>query len=311
MPPHEFIREHTTKQPFFCYVPFTAPHKPLQVPETYLARYAGLEDKPADGKPSKLQTLAAMITCMDDGIGRILHALEQTGTRQNTLIWFISDNGGVKRFPGVNHPLRKGKLTVYEGGVRVPGVVFWPGVIEGGRKVTEPVSNIDILPTLLHVARVGKMPRNPIDGIDILDVLTGRGEKLPPRDLYCFNGQAGIEKEQAAIISADSWKLVVIGPDIRRPEGFHTARHHVELFHLVSDPNEERDLSAGHPDRVAELGRRLITFRSSEPADAMRPKNKRPRGWKASAELGEPTTVRSRRDRPGGIDVPILSSRTR
>jgi arylsulfatase B len=276
----DFIRQQAKDQPFFCYVPFTAPHTPLQVPEAYLARYACLDKKLDDGKPSELQKLAAMITCMDDGIGRILHALEQTGISQNTLIWFISDNGGVKMFDGVNRPLRGGKLTVYEGGVRVPSVVFWPGVIEGGRKMTEPASKIDVFPTLIQVSRAGTKSVDRLDGIGILDVLTGRISRLPPRDLFCFHGLAGLEREHAAIISADGWKLVVVGPDIRRRNGFRTAKHRVELFHLANDPNEERDLSADHPDRVAELGRKLVAFRASEPAEPMRPENKAPHGWK-------------------------------
>lgn len=276
-----FIRAHTSDQPLFCYVPFTAPHEPLQVPDAYLARYTALDDDPDDGKPSDLQILAAMITCMDDGIGRMLEALEQTGAARNTLVWFLSDNGGVTRFPGVNRPLREGKLTVYEGGVRVPSIIYWPGMIEGGRKVDTPIINTDILPTLLGVARCVERPRKPIDGVDVLDVLTGRGRKLPPRDLFFFHAMGGPEREQAAIISADDWKLVVIGPDIRRPEGFRTDHHRVELFHLARDPNEQHDLSADHPDRVTGLGHRLIAFRNSEPADAMPTKNRPPHGWTA------------------------------
>lgn len=275
-----FIRGRAAEGPFFCYVPFTAPHEPLQAPEAYLARYARFDDNPADGRPSELQTLAAMITCMDDGIGRIMKALDETGVAGNTIVWFISDNGGLKRFAEANRPLRDGKLTVYEGGVRVPGAVWWPGVIEGGRKVAEPIMNLDILPTLLRAAHLDARSDRPIDGVDVLDVLTGRAKSLPPRDMYFFTGQSGLEREQIAIISADGWKLVVSGPDVRRPEGFQTPRHRVELFQLSEDPGEEKDLSAAQAGRVAELGRKLVAFRASEPAASMPPRNEPPRGFR-------------------------------
>jgi arylsulfatase A-like enzyme len=269
-----FIRQRAAQAPFFCYVPFTSPHDPLQAPPSYVARYANLDDRPGDGRPSDLQVLAAMITCMDDGIGRIMKAIDEAGIANNTLVWFISDNGGLRRFAPANRPLRDGKLTVYEGGVRVPSAAWWPGVIEGGRHVSEPVMNLDILPTLLRAAgRTTPLP-GPVDGHDVLDLLAGRSAALPVRDLYFFTGQSGLEQEQIAITSADGWKLVVLGPDIRRPEGFRTPQHTVQLFHLTEDPSESRDLAASHPDRVAELGRRLIAFRNSEPAGAVEPAEK-------------------------------------
>ncbi|MBN1489290.1 MAG: sulfatase-like hydrolase/transferase [Phycisphaerae bacterium] len=296
----DFIRKHAKEGPFFCYVPYTAPHDPLQAPDEYVARYAHLDDDPADGKPSDFQTLAAMITCMDDGIGKLLETVETAGIRDNTLVWFFSDNGGVRRFGDVNTPLREGKLTVYEGGVRVPAVVWWPGVIDGGRTIRAPMVNCDVAPTLLRAAGGKPATDKPLDGIDALDVLTGRADALPPRDLFMFNGQSGAEREQAAIIAADGWKLVVIGPDIRGPKGFETRRHVVELFHLADDPFEKHDLAAEHPQRVAELGRRLIAFRASEPADSMAPENRPPAGFKPPAQwrnapIGQPAPAGPKR----------------
>lgn len=272
-----FIRQHAASGPFLCYVPFTAPHTPLQAPERYLVQYAHLDDDPADGRPSDLQALAAMIACMDDGIGTILDALDSAGVLGNTLIWFISDNGGVRHIPGVNDPLREGKLTVYEGGVRVPSVVWWPGMVEGGRKIAEPILNIDVVPTLMRAARVGKSGGAELDGRDVLDALTGRKASLP-RDLYMFAGQSGLEKEQIAVISGDGWKLVVTGPDIRRPQGIRGPDRRVELFHLAEDPLETADVSDQEPNRVKELGDKLIVFRGSESGDSLPPMNMAPRG---------------------------------
>lgn len=292
-----FVRRHAAgakagRAPFFCYVAFTSPHEPLQVPRQYLEPYASLDDTPGDGKPSAKQKSAAMTACMDDGIGRILKAVEETGVARETLVWFLSDNGGLRSVANSNDPLREGKLTVYEGGVRVPSVVWWPGVIEGGRKADTPISFVDVVPTVLHLAGSRSPSPDPpvlpasagasgsgaaLDGRDVSDLLTGApGAEPPARDLYHFHGQAGIEREQIAVMSADGWKLVVIGPDVRRPGGWQTDRHRVELFHLAQDPHETTDLAAKEPKHVAELGAKLVAFRRSEPEQFMRPVNRKP-----------------------------------
>jgi arylsulfatase A-like enzyme len=217
---------------------------------------------------------------MDDNVGKILKTLEEAGIADRTLIWFTSDNGGVQRFPGNNGPLREGKLTVYEGGVRVPAAVWWPGVIEGGRKVQARLMNVDVLPTLCRAAGADADGPAPLDGVDAFDVLTGTKASLPARDLYFFTGQSGPEKEQLAVINADEWKLVIIGPDIRRAGGYATPAHRVELFRLKDDPGEKTDLAAKRPDLVEQLGRKLVAFRKTEPDGALAPPNRPPRDFK-------------------------------
>lgn len=277
----EFIVRRGKDAPFFCYVPFSAPHDPFQAPDDYLKRYTHLDDTPDDGKPSDKQTLAAMVTCMDDGIGRILAALEQAGAMDNTIVWFFSDNGGIgPRIPGNNKPLRAGKLTVYEGGVRVPSVAWWPGVIEGGRKVDAPVVNVDVMPTLLALAGGKTEGGKPLDGVDVSDILLGKVAKAPERDLYFFNGQTGLETEQIAVTSPDGWKLIVQGPDVRRDGGYRTADHKVELFNVLEDPSEKNDCAADKPELVAALGEKIIAFRKSEPKESLPPINRPPRDFK-------------------------------
>lgn len=271
-----FIRRHAGDGPFFCYVPFTAPHDPLQAPDAYLAAYAS-STAPAGIDAAARRRLAAMVTCMDDGIGRILATLRETGIQGETLMWFMSDNGGVTRHR-LNGPLREGKLTVYEGGVRVPSALWWPGHIEGGRKIATPIINLDIMPTLLRLA--GAAVPDGIDGIDVSDVLTRRADTLPPRDLYFFNGQGGLAREQLAIRTADGWKLVIVGPDIRRPEGYRTQRHRVELFRIDLDPNETRNAADRHPEIVEQLAGRLIAFRNTEPAGVRPTPNQPPEGFR-------------------------------
>jgi arylsulfatase B len=271
-----YVRRHAKDGPFLCYVAFTAPHEPLQAPKAYLDRYAALDDDPNDGKPSEKQALAAMIACMDDGIGRILKSIDDAGISKDTLVWFVSDNGGIRSIPGNNTPLRAGKLTVYEGGVRVPAAAWWPGVIEGGRKISTPIVNVDILPTVLRVTGAPTAaPVGPLDGQDVFGALAGTDQGDAGRDLYFFTGQAGLEDEQLAVTTGDGWKLVVAGPDVRRA-GWQTPQHRVELFHLAEDPLEKTDLAAREPDRVTALGRKLVAFRKSEPATSLPPLNRKP-----------------------------------
>jgi arylsulfatase B len=281
-----FVSRRAKEGPFFCYVAFTAPHEPLQAPEKHLAKYAKLDDEPGDGRPSRKQTVAAMTACMDEGIGRVLKAVEDAGVSRQTLVWFMSDNGGIASIAGSNTPLRAAKLTVYEGGVRVPAAVWWPGVIEGGRKVATPVINVDVMPTLLAASGVKQAEAaKAMDGQNVLDVLAGNpaAQALRSRDLYFFDGQSGPETEQLAVISGEGWKLVISGPDVRREGAYATPRHRVELFHLAEDPLEKSDLAAKEPDRVTALARKLVEFRDSEPAESMPPVNRKPRGFEPPA----------------------------
>jgi arylsulfatase A-like enzyme len=227
---------------------------------------------------------------MDDGIGRILKSIEESGVAKETLIWFMSDNGGVRAPAGLNAPLRDGKLTVYEGGVRVPSVAWWPGVIEGGRKIATPIMFLDVMPTVLRMC--GAEPGKDVDGRDVFDVLSGKAAPAPDelkRDLFFFHAQGAPQKEHLAIASAEGWKLVVIGPDVRGEKGYQSDQHTVELFHLAEDPLEKVDLAVKEPKRVKELAARLIEFRKSEPAGAMKPVNRKP------ADFVAPPQWRNRR----------------
>ena len=281
-----FVARGAKAGPFFCYVAFTAPHDPFAAPPEYVARYANLDDTPGDGKPSDKQLLAAMIACMDDGIGRILKAVEDAGAARDTLVVFTSDNGGIGRIPQNNAPLRGAKLTVYEGGVRVPAAAWWPGVIEGGRKVETPLVNVDLMPTLLRACGAAPAaPAGPLDGRDVFDVLTGKsaGDELKSRDLYSFNGQSGLQSEQLAVTTGDGWKLIVIGPDLRRSDGALTPDHRAQLFRLADDPYEKTDLASKEPERVTRLARMLFEFRKSEPATSLPPINRKPPNFQPPA----------------------------
>jgi arylsulfatase A-like enzyme len=290
----DFIARSAGKGPFFCCVPFTAPHDPLQAPKKYLDKFAHLDGKPNDGKPGEKQRLAALIASMDDAIGKILAQLEESAVADNTIVWFCSDNGGIGGVRGNNAPLNGSKLTVYEGGVRVPAAVRWPGKIEGGRRIETPILNIDVMPTLLSLVRAEPAQNSathdgrPIEGRDMSAyLLEGAPSQPPSRDLFFYHGQEGSDHEYLAVTTPQGWKLLIVGPDVR-DGGYDDARHQVELYNVFRDPSETRNVADQKPKLVESLAAKLIAFRKSEPEGAMeltpRPKQfKPPANWRNAA----------------------------
>lgn len=237
------------ERPFFLYVPYGAPHPPLQEPEEWVRPYDDTIDVPSR------RLYAAAVTHMDAAIGELLDALERTGQRHNTLVVFFSDNGAIPNWPeqpnnyegrfgpypvlGDNGPLRGWIGDLYDGCVRTPALVHWPGVLEP-RVVDEVTSVLDWHPTLTRLAGGSVEEAWQLEGRDIWPLLSGTGN-VPGPVLYwkSYNGQ------RAAVRKGD-WKLIV-----DRRDGSS------ELFHMRDDPGEQRNLAAKHPDRVATLSRLL------------------------------------------------------
>ena len=254
-----FITGHAgDDSPYFVYVPFMAPHAPMQAPQERI------DAQPAFASKDK-RILSAMIGELDDIVGKLMNAIDASGEAENTLVIFMSDNGGVGNIPGNNKPLKGSKLTAWEGGIRVPAAAWWPGHIEGGRTIDTPLINLDWLPTLL--AAGGRPIDDDVDGKNALPLLIGEAESLPPRDLYYYHGQNGPDAEWLAMRSADGWKLVIHGPDVRT-DGWESARHDVALFKIDDDPNEQNRIESSHPDIVRALGEKLLKFRQLQPEDA-------------------------------------------
>ena len=216
-------------QPFLVYLAFNAVHAPLQAPADEIAKFhTGNTDR---------DTLLAMGKRMDDAIGKVIATLKAEGVWENTLLFFISDNGGPLAQSAVNTPLRGGKHQDYEGGIRVPFLVCWPGKLQPGESQAV-VSSLDFLPTALAAAGVAQVDAKPFDGKNILPLLQGvRGETTPePRNLFWSSGS---EEGWWAVRSGD-WKLV--GEKAR-----------VSLFDLNKDVSEKNDLAKQMPEKVAEL----------------------------------------------------------
>jgi arylsulfatase A-like enzyme len=249
------IREKQPDQPLFLYLPFNAVHAPYQVPDRYLAPY--------DKLTGTRRTYAGMIAAMDEAVGQVVTALEEKGLKQNTLIIFSSDNGGPS--PGrvtTNGPLRAGKGTIYEGGIRVCAFASWPGRISAGT-IREPIHAVDWYPTLVKLAG-GKLGQTlPLDGLDIWPVLT-QGAKSPHDALLLCGGRPA----QAALRRGD-WKLLSNASEVDAEESGSQAAgkkprgeagritHGVELYNLADDIGETNNLADSRPEKVKELRAKL------------------------------------------------------
>jgi arylsulfatase A-like enzyme len=219
-----FIDRHAD-QPFFLYLPYNAVHTPLEATDEGLARVAGIADQDR-------RTYAAMTVAMDDGVGAVLARLEERGLEDNTIVFFLSDNGGVSKHAR-NAPLRGGKATYWEGGIRVPFCVRWPAGLPEGKVYREPVISLDIVPTVV-AATGAKLPADrPIDGVDLLPFLTGATDSAPHETLYwrMFDRRAA---------RRGNWKLVNMGAGD-------------ELYDLASDLSESRNLASEKPEVLRQL----------------------------------------------------------
>jgi arylsulfatase A-like enzyme len=248
------VEQHDPARPLFLYVPFNAPHTPLQALDEHLKLY----DHIADPKRRKY---AAMVHCVDEQIGRIVAATEKRGMTEDTLFIFSSDNGGPIQLGATNGKLRAGKGTLYEGGVRVTALANWPAQIQPGTVVNAPLHIVDWYPTLLNLARASSDQPLPVDGRDIWPVLTAGAES--PHDEILLNAAPA-----GGAIRAGNWKLVLRGDrsavdeasarpnNNRRP----AAREGVELFDLSRDLEEKQNLAAEHPQQVERLLARLANY---------------------------------------------------
>lgn len=245
----KFIRDHK-RQPFFLFMPVTIPHMAMQVPEDSLAEYRGKFPETAykGGKGYRPHdtphaAYAAMVTRLDRTVGRILELIKELGLDEKTLVMFTSDNGPTHNVGGADStffnsagPLRGLKGDLYEGGIRVPFVARWPGVITAGQVNSTPLAFWDVSPTLCELT--GAKTKSPQDGLSFAPSLTGRGAQQQHEFLYWeFPGYGG---QQA--VRFDQWKA------IRRQ--MSKGNLAIELYDLQTDPGESRNRAAEHPELV-------------------------------------------------------------
>jgi arylsulfatase A-like enzyme len=229
-------------QPFFLYLAHWGVHTPLQASK---ADYDALSNIP----DHRRRVYAAMIRSVDRSVGRVLQTLKDEGLENDTIVIFASDNGapGYIGLPDVNQPFRGWKLTHFEGGLRVPYVAKWPGHIPAGSRYESPITNIDIMPTVLAAAG-GAMPTDrTIDGVNLLPYLGTKPAVQPPRALHWRDGRYRAMQE-------NRWKLIV---SERPPKAW--------LFNLAEDPTEHTNLVAKYPQKLAEMKSKMNTHHAAMP----------------------------------------------
>jgi arylsulfatase A-like enzyme len=252
------------EKPFFLHLAYHTVHTPVEGKPAIVREYEGLV---RDGFHHRNAEYASMVHSLDENVGRLLAALKQHQIASNTIVIFTSDNGGfVNEYAGIqvtdNWPLRSGKGSLYEGGVRVPLLVYWPGVTVAGGVSREAVSSIDFYPTIAEMA--GMEVNQDVDGISLVPLLEEPSVELS-RDTLCWHYPHYYPTTTpVSSIRQGDWKLLQYYED-----------RHVELYNLAEDLGEMHDLSAQLPAKAAELLGRLVSWRES--VDAQLPvENTRP-----------------------------------
>lgn len=236
-----YIRQNKNN-PFFLYLSFNAVHTPMQVKAADYWSFSNISN-------TRRRRLAAMTKAMDDGVGTVLDELDRHGLTENTIVIFINDNGGAPDNASDNFPFSGEKLTPYEGGIRVPMLMKWPGQIRAGSVYNYPVSSLDIFPTIAETTGIWNVAPYQIDGVNLLPYLQRQISGRPHRELYWRGGNQYAVREI-------NWKLLKD----------NSGRE--QLFYVPHDPTESNDLSDQYPNRVRRLKRLYENWESQmiEPA---------------------------------------------
>ena len=249
------ILEKFKDDPFFMYFPFYSIHTPLQGRKDLKKKYLNNKLVHAD--------YAAMIECLDENVGRLMSALDELGLRENTIVLFSSDNGGIRKL-SKQDPWRAGKGSYYEGGIRVPITIRWPGVVEAGSTCSVPVTGLDFYPTFLDAIGASPSTGKVLDGRSILSLLTGKGSFPKDRTLYWhfpvyLQNYAGEEDQSrdakfrtrpGTVLRNGKWKL---------HEYFEDGA--LLLFDLEKDPGETHNLAAEKPKKLEALKSDMYAWR--------------------------------------------------
>ncbi len=242
-----FIERHQ-KAPFFLYLAFNAPHGPLEAASKYLKRFEHIKDETR-------RTYAAMVSAMDDAIGQVLAKLRETGLEENTLIVFLSDNGGPTDVNGSsNWPFRGVKGELREGGIRTPFLLQWKARLPAGRVYDHPVISLDIAPTALAAGHAPIPPEARFDGVNLLPYLTGQNPAPPHDTLYWrFSFPPNQPDRWKWAIRQGDWKLFTDIDANRKKSAQDVRNGNLKLVNLAEDITESKDLSQQHPEKVEAL----------------------------------------------------------
>ncbi|MEM1070711.1 MAG: sulfatase [Planctomycetota bacterium] len=254
----KLIRE-TNDAPFFLYFSHYGVHTPLQAPKEIVAKYEQVPKEKQQGKP----VYAAMVETIDTSVGRVLDALEHKGVLDTTVVIFTSDNGGFAKATN-NAPLRANKGSYYEGGIRVPLIIRWPGFDSSGRVVREPVITNDLYPTCLAAANLPMRDHQHADGLNLKPLLKGE-ESLPRKSLFWHFPHYNKHPSSfpCSVIRKEEWKLI---------ESYDPPS--VEMYNLQDDLSETQNLAESMPARRDQLLEELQAWKTSVRAEPMLPNPK-------------------------------------
>lgn len=306
-----YIKSRDKSKPFFIYMPFIAPHTPLDAPDDLVEKYADLEDNrlPARShntdqsrqisrmmmRPSARPMYAAVVDGMDQSIGMVLDALDTEGIADNTIVLFFSDNGGAAYASGGadNVPLRGGKGETFEGGIRVVSVMRWPAKIAAGTKAESIMSVMDVFPTLAAAAGIEPNTHFELDGRNMLQAIVEQ-QNIPLDDYLFFASETPIKGRFNLTAFNDEWKLVQ-----EMVQGISSTDVTNFLFRIKDDPNEYNNLAQAHPDKVAEMARAIHYWRTLYPVAGLRHELVPPPGWRAPKDWSTyPKPIEELQDTP-------------
>ena len=288
-----YIRERDEDKPFFVYMPFIAPHTPLEAPPELVEKYKDLVDDrvPARAtntdnsrrirqltmRPSARPMFAAVVEAMDQAIGQVLNTLDEEGVADNTIVLFFSDNGGAAYASGGadNAPLRGGKGEAFEGGIRVISLLRYPEQVAAGSKLEQIMTVMDVFPTLAAAAGVETGVTRKLDGQDMWPAIAD-GTPRPRKQTVFFASETPLYGSFSITAFNEHWKLV---QEIQQDQYSTTVTNH--LFRISEDPYEYNNLAQKHPDVVEELSGQIRDWRALYPIAGVRSQLTPPPGWRA------------------------------
>ena len=288
-----YIKERDPERPFFLYMPFIAPHTPLDAPQELQDKYKDINTDLAPARsedtdrtrrisklmmqPSARPMYAAVVDAMDQAIGQVLDTLDEQGIADNTIVLFFSDNGGAAYSVGGadNAPLRGGKGDTFEGGIRVVSVMRWPGRLPAGSVIKQDMTVMDVFPTLASLTGVNVGPSRKLDGRDMSQALI-EGKDIRIEEPVFFASETPIYGHFNLTLFDDHWKLVQVVDQDQL-----TADVTYYLFDRKADPFEYENLAEKHPDIVRDMAAQIRRWRALYPINGTRSHLVPPPGWRA------------------------------
>ena len=288
-----YIRERDTQKPFFIYMPFIAPHTPLDAPAELQEKYKDIDTDLPPARSNQTDSTrriskmlmresarpmyAAVVDGMDQAIGQVLNTLDEEGLSDNTIVLFFSDNGGAAYSYGGadNAPLRGGKGETFEGGIRVVSLMRWPEKLQGGQIFDQVMTVMDVFPTLADAAGVDPLNTFEFDGSSLWSSIS-EGTTHTREDMIMFASEIPIYGSFKLTAFDNTWKLV---QEMEQDQLSTTVTNY--LFKIADDPNEYNNLAAEYPDIVVSMSKAISEWRALHPVSGTRSVLIPPPGWRA------------------------------